>query len=575
MMATIEKAGGLIRGQKKESEKCYLPQCIAKITGQSYAPIGILMARLPDTLISFEICEEMWLPESVSVAHARMGAEIFLNLSASHHQLRKLDQRFSLIEHITSTAGGVYAYANLHGCDGTRLYFDGSSSICVNGKFVAQGKQFLLHDIEVITATVDLDAISKKRMSFRSFCLESSQTTKVGEIFVDFPVTSTIGTELSLYIKPFYHTPEQEIGFGPACWLWDYMKRSKASGYFLPLSGGADSSAVACIIALMCKMALTEIEEEHEDVLQALRMILRDNSYTAPKPADYISLLKRILFTCYMGTANSSKETRDRAQNLANQIGSTHYSSTIDDMVKGALSTFTATTKFTPKFESNGGKPSEDLALQNLQARERMVFAYMMAQLIPVTINKPGFLLVLGTGNLDEGLRGYLTKYDCSSADVNPIGGINKKDLKKFIIWAAQECGWDVLTQVANAAPTAELKPLATNQTDEEDMGMTYEELSIYGYLRKCEFCGPVSMYLKLLLMWPKLSKFEVANKVKHFFRCYSINRHKMTTITPAYHAETYGNDDNRYDLRPFLYNNDWEYQFEKIDLLVSGKQKN
>ena len=30
--------------------------------------------------------------------------------------------------------------------------------------------------------------------------------------------------------------------------------------------------------------------------------------------------------------------------------------------------------------------------------------------------------MVLGSANVDEGLRGYLTKYDCSSADINPIG---------------------------------------------------------------------------------------------------------------------------------------------------------
>lgn len=35
---------------------------------------------------------------------------------------------------------------------------------------------------------------------------------------------------------------------------------------------------------------------------------------------------------------------------------------------------------------------------------------------------RQGYLLVLGTGNVDEALRGYLTKYDCSSADLNPIG---------------------------------------------------------------------------------------------------------------------------------------------------------
>lgn len=57
-------------------------------------------------------------------------------------------------------------------------------------------------------------------------------------------------------------------------------------------------------------------------------------------------------------------------------------------------------------------------------------------------------------------------------------------------------------------------------------------------------------MYTKLLLKWPDLPKEKVAEKVKHFFRCYSMNRHKMATITPGYHAEDYGNDDNRYDLR-------------------------
>jgi len=42
-----------------------------------------------------------------------------------------------------------------------------------------------------------------------------------------------------------------------------------------------------------------------------------------------------------------------------------------------------------------------------------------------------------------------------------------------------------------------------------------------------------------------------------------------MVTITPAYHAEAYSPDDNRFDLRPFLYNTRWEHQFEKINELV------
>ena len=73
--------------------------------------------------------------------------------------------------------------------------------------------------------------------------------------------------------------------------------------------------------------------------------------------------------------------------------------------------------------QADGGTRAENLALQNIQARLRMVVAYLLAQLRPWTRNRSGFLLVLGTGNVDEGLRGYLTKYDCSSADLNPIGG--------------------------------------------------------------------------------------------------------------------------------------------------------
>jgi len=74
--------------------------------------------------------------------------------------------------------------------------------------------------------------------------------------------------------------------------------------------------------------------------------------------------------------------------------------------------------------------------------------------------DQKGFLLVLGSGNLDETLWGYLTKYDCSSADINPIGGINKTDLKYFLKYARDEFGLGSLDLIINAVPTAELWPL-------------------------------------------------------------------------------------------------------------------
>jgi NAD+ synthase (glutamine-hydrolysing) len=59
-----------------------------------------------------------------------------------------------------------------------------------------------------------------------------------------------------------------------------------------------------------------------------------------------------------------------------------------------------------------------------------MVLSYMFSQIELELLNRSGFLLVLGSANLDEGLRGYFTKYDCSSADINPIGSFSKERLR-------------------------------------------------------------------------------------------------------------------------------------------------
>jgi len=133
-----------------------------------------------------------------------------------------------------------------------------------------------------------------------------------------------------------------------------------------------------------------------------------------------------------------------------------------------------------------------------------MVVSYLMAQLVPWSKNEKGFLLVLGTSNIAEGLRGYMTKYDCSAADINPIGGINKSDLKAFLQYFAKETGIEVFAEVAAAKPSAELRPQEGEniQVDEEEMGMTYAELDEYGKLRKINRSGPVQMFEKLLISW-------------------------------------------------------------------------
>lgn len=162
---------------------------------------------------------------------------------------------------------------------------------------------------------------------------------------------------------------------------------------------------------------------------------------------------------------------------------------------------------------------------------------------------------MLGTSNIAEGLRGYLTKYDCSSADINPIGGINKTDIKAFLHHFAVLADLPVIAEIAEASPSAELRPndpksTYSTQLDEEEMGMTYAELDNYGKLRKIDRMGPLSMFEHLLVQWGDRPAKETADKVKRFFRYYAMNRHKSTVLTPAYHCENYGTDDNRFDLR-------------------------
>lgn len=56
-------------------------------------------------------------------------------------------------------------------------------------------------------------------------------------------------------------------------------------------------------------------------------------------------------------------------------------------------------------------------------------------------------------------------QYDCSSADINPIGGISKGDLRAFLRWGALNLGYETLAEVEGAAPTAELEPVTEKYT--------------------------------------------------------------------------------------------------------------
>eukprot|EP01038_Epipyxis_sp_PR26KG_P009692 gene9692-13045_t len=642
-----------------------LSDILFNVTKQRTVKMGVGIIATQETTLAFELCEELWTANSPHIGLFLSGVEVIANGSGSHHSLRKLNVRLDLMKSATSKCGGAYLYSNHRGCDGNRLYFDGSSMICVNGDMVAQASQFSLKDVEVISALVDLDAIRTYRSGQASFQEQSSRAQQLPVIDLrDFSLRpfqqvdiSSIDQTPSPKIETHYHTPEEECAYGPACWLWDYLRRSGAQGYLLPLSGGADSGSVMAIVRIMCLLAaqaycegdpqvqndvtrlfssavnfdqevfnkkyvltgteariLTSNANAEEflvikrtkkkkknnskisaDVDTTVEYNLKDpkvkyslNDPKVKKLADAIN--NTVMHSIYLGTKNSSFNTRDRAERLAKTCNAYHTTVFIDVAVTAMLQILSFITtskkneselppKSPPKFLSEGGTYQEDVALQNIQARLRMVTAYLCAQLFPWMRGYKGYLLVLSSANVDEALRGYMTKYDCSSADVNPIGGLCKGDLKRMLLWASTQFDLPELKEIADAKPTAELRPIVngdgsdSNQLDEDDMGMTYAELGVFGSLRKIYRCGPVKMFLRLLEMWNRMEPVDVAAKVKRFFYYYSVNRHKLTVLTPSYHAESYSPDDNRFDLRQFLYNTKWTRQFKTIDTIVENSK--
>ncbi len=84
--------------------------------------------------------------------------------------------------------------------------------------------------------------------------------------------------------------------------------------------------------------------------------------------------------------------------------------------------------------------------------------------------------MVIGTSNHVELMIGYFTKYGDSGSDILPLANLLKRDVFSL----AQELG--VPERILNKKPTA---GLYEGQTDEQDIGLSYQELDDYFELNK------------------------------------------------------------------------------------------
>ena len=100
------------------------------------------------------------------------------------------------------------------------------------------------------------------------------------------------------------------------------------------------------------------------------------------------------------------------------------------------------------------------MALGNVRVRTRGVLNYFVAN--------AESRVVLGTGNRSEAMTGYFTKYGDQAVDCNPIGNLYKCQVRQL----ARDLG--VPDDLVTRTPTA---GMWVGQTDEEEMGLGYDEL--------------------------------------------------------------------------------------------------
>lgn len=174
----------------------------------------------------------------------------------------------------------MYLYSNLHGCDGGRLLFDGSCLIAMNGKIYGQGPQFSLDEVDVTIGVMDLDEVRSARGGNNSRNVQSSLNESFPRVYADIEICRFTNLRLSDSVELRNYLVEEEIARGPALWLWDYLRRSGGRGFFLPLSGGGDSSAVACIVASLGMLLYDAIEKGNKGVLEDVRRVVKDPKFT-------------------------------------------------------------------------------------------------------------------------------------------------------------------------------------------------------------------------------------------------------------------------------------------------------
>lgn len=531
---------------------------MVQIAGIDY-PFGDILFDCKGIRIAFEICEDAWVAERPAGSLSLKGVDIILNPSASHFAFKKNAIRERLVIEGSRAFGVTYIYSNLLGNEAGRAIYDGGAMIASGGKLLAKTPRFSFQPFQLTHATVDVELtrMGQARSAGRHSAPETDLSDSVPVEFrfpkasPELPELQLPGWETSDYLK------EEEFFRGVAIGLFDYLRKSRSNGFVVSLSGGADSSAVTCLAALMVHLVSRELGlEEIRSRLPHVSELSRCNNAK--------ELVTSLLTCVYQATRNNSNTTRQSARTLAEALKASYFEFDVDAIAQN----------YQEMVSSQLGRDltwgKDDIALQNIQARVRSPGIWMLANLREA--------LLLSTSNRSEAAVGYATMDGDTSGGLSPIAGVDKAFLRHWLEWLEKRGPEEhgpiaALSQVNVQQPTAELRPLDQEQTDEGDL-MPYDLLDAIERAAIGDKKSPLEVFRLIEGRFSQYSKEHLGRWVKRFFVLWCRNQWKRERYAPSFHLDDQNLDPKTWCRFPILSGGfQWELAELELHLIQCKKE--
>ncbi|HMO18924.1 MAG TPA: NAD(+) synthase [Oligoflexia bacterium] len=484
-------------------------------------PFGQVLFSFKGVKFGVEICEDAWVSARPASKYLKEGASIILNPSASHFEFGKAKRREETATSLGEISSEiVYVYSNLLGNEAGRAIYDGSSFISKGENVLARAPRFSFSDFTLLSMIFE----------FENKAQNSSDAILLSETSSDSITSPKPTGDLSSLFEKSANIREEEFTRSVSLGMFDYLRKTRSTGYVVSLSGGADSSACAVLSFLSIALAVRELGQN-----EVLKRINKDSNNSLD--------LSNLILLAYLKTKNNSLSTLSSARAVAEGIGVSLSEFEVDDLVS------LYSDKISGSLSCELSWDNHSVPLQNIQARARGPLVWFLA-------NLRGALL-LATSNRSEAAVGYATMDGDTCGGLSPVAGVDKLFLMKWLKWLSDSGNHDFgdysfLKSVTKLSPSAELKPPGDNQTDEGDL-MPYEVLSVIdrGFVRDKLSRG--SLIELVMSEVRNISHDDATCWVDRFLSLWRINQWKRERYAPSFHLDQHSLDPKTWCRFPIL----------------------